>query len=102
MSKKFADKDPVETVLLTLDYAENLLQTGETINSAMWNIIVFSGTDPSPNAMLAAASIISGTTVSRLITGGIDGVVYKISCTVYTSIGQVLKLTGTQNVRTQT
>jgi hypothetical protein len=68
------------------------LTAGETINSAVVGVIVFSGTDASPNALLSGAPAISGSSVRQKFSGGVPGVIYGAVCSATTSHGQVLQL----------
>jgi hypothetical protein len=68
------------------------LQPGETISTQVVTASVYSGLDPSPASIISgAASVESTTQVWQLITGGVVGVIYKLLCTVTTSLGQTLQ-----------
>jgi hypothetical protein len=84
---QFTDKDPSEVVRLGVDFA-NLLDTGETINSATVGIRTVAGV--STAAMLSGAAEIDGSVVRQLVTGGVAGTHYKLSFIAVTSTGQTL------------
>ncbi len=71
------------------------LQVGETINSCTLNASVYSGTDPVPgNLLFGSPAIVNSTQVIQLVTGGVVGVIYEISCKILTSLGQNVVLAG--------
>lgn len=76
---------PSKSVGETLQYSFNFLdklQFGEAINGASVNVVVTSGIDPTPSAMLVGAPSFTATTASQDITGGVPGVIYTLVCTV--------------------
>jgi hypothetical protein len=82
-----------ETKLIPMDFISKL-GVGETILSASANIGVYSGTDPSPGAMLLGPIGVSGSIAAQYVTGGVVGTVYELLYTVVTSAGQTLELSG--------
>jgi flagellar biosynthesis protein FliR len=68
------------------------MSVSETILSASVAVSVYTGVDPSPSAILSGAATVSGKVVSQVLTGGVVGVVYALTCTAVTSLGQVLQL----------
>lgn len=76
----FPSKPVGETVPYVFDFSDKL-QFGESINGASVALVVSSGTDPNPSAMLDGAVVLGPTTVTQNITGGVVGVVYGIACT---------------------
>ena len=88
-------KDPSTTEYFKFDYTKDTrFEVGETIVSASINISVFRGKDPEPAQLLTGPVIISGLTVSQLVTGGVLGTTYDIQCLATTSSGQVLDSCG--------
>lgn len=88
-------KDPDSTEYFRFDYTnDSRFATGETIISATVTVTVMNGRDSNASALLSGPVIISGLTVSQLITGGILGVTYDIKCLATTSSGQVLDACG--------
>lgn len=69
-----SSKAPAEVVPITLDF-KNLLAS---IDALSVSVIVKSGIDNNPAALLYSSAQIVGTQVRQLIQGGIDGVVYVI------------------------
>jgi hypothetical protein len=66
----------------------------DTISTAVVTATVFTGVDPNPSAIISGAAVISGTTVTQKVTGGVSGVIYGIECTVTTSAGDTLVQSG--------
>jgi hypothetical protein len=91
-------QSPAEKRKITWDFsAAGWLAAGETISSA-----VVTGTnpltpgDPVAAAMvIGAAEVINATQVTQFIgLAGVIGTSYQFTCTINTSAGQVLSLTG--------
>ena len=82
-------KVPEETRLESFDYISRLGLT-ETLTSATATATVWIGTDASPSSVISGSASISGTVVTQGITGGIDGCIYLITVTAYTSLSQTL------------
>lgn len=80
-----------ETVIETFDFTSRL-SAAETISTASVAATVYSGTDSSPSSIISGSSTISGQKVTQKITAGTLGVVYKLLCTITTSLGQTLQL----------
>lgn len=70
------------------------LAPAETLSTAVTTCSVYSGLDPSPSSVIAAAATIVGQQVQQKLTGGVLGVIYELLCTVTTSLGQTLELSG--------
>ena len=92
-------KGPTEVVPLSFDFTADIA-TGATVQVVSVTVAVVSGSDASPGNLLQGAAIATGATVTQWITGGVDGVRYKILCTVDASDGQRLVLAAELNVRT--
>ena len=82
-------KRQTETVLVAFDFT-SFLNLGETVSTQVTTSSVWSGTDSSPAAMISGASSNASGVISQLITGGLAGVLYLLSCTITTSLGQTL------------
>jgi hypothetical protein len=89
----YPPKKLAETVQLAPNFI-SALQASETIATAVCTASVFSGTDPNPAAIISGAAAINGTIVTQLVTGGVLGCVYEFLCTVTTSLGQTLGMSG--------
>ena len=70
------------------------LAVGETISTAAVTAVVYSGTDASPSSLISGSASTSGTQVSQKLTGGTEGVIYKLTCTITTSASNTLVKTG--------
>jgi hypothetical protein len=80
----FAPKRAGETEIFTVDFVNKLLP-GETITSAVWSVTVVADIDPNPSAMVQGGAVISGSSVSQIIKGGVPGVRYAPICTAQTA-----------------
>jgi len=69
-----SNKAPAEVIPVTFDF-KNLLSS---IDSATVSVIVKTGTDSNPAALLYSSTQITGTQVRQLIQDGVNGVVYLI------------------------
>ena len=70
------------------------LAVGETISTSTVTAAVYSGTDASPSSLISGSASASGTQVSQKLTGGAEGVIYKLTCTITTSASNTLVKTG--------
>lgn len=77
----------------TFDFS-GLLAVGETISTQSVAAGVYSGTDATPSAIISGAASASGAVVTQKITGGTVGVIYELTCTITTSTGETLLLSG--------
>lgn len=76
----FPSKPVGETTAYTFDFSDRL-QFGESLNGASVALVVASGTDPNPSAMLSGPPAFNATKVTQNITGGVVGTIYGIACT---------------------
>jgi hypothetical protein len=67
------------------------LDAGETLLTASVTSTVYTGVDPAPAAIRSGLPVIDGNRVDQLMTGGVEGCVYELLCTVTTSLGQTLQ-----------
>ena len=88
MSTDFSYKITTENEQFTFDFSP-IMASSETISSASCTIEVKEGTDPSPNSIKVGSPSISGQLVSQRISGGLDGVIYRIEMSVTTSLTNV-------------
>lgn len=70
------------------------LGVGETISTQTCTAAVYSGTDASPSSIINGAATKSGAVVTQSITAGTEGVIYKMTCTITTSLSQTLVQIG--------
>lgn len=89
----FQIKPPTDTRTFYFDFTSNLA-VGETISTQTVSATVYSGTDSNPSAIISGSASASGAIVSQKITGGTEGVVYTLLCTITTSAGQTLTIAG--------
>lgn len=78
-----------ETITLRFEMLSRLA-VSETLATTVCAVEVFSGTDAAPENILSGTASISGTVVSQQITGGSEGVIYKVTCAVRTSDNNIL------------
>jgi hypothetical protein len=79
------------------------LNPGEVITGLpVITVMTYSGADASPQAILSGAPQVFGMTVRQLVTAGIAGVTYAITCKVVTNLGQTLEIVGLLAVTSET
>lgn len=93
MSGTFSYKLTTENELFTFDFSP-ILKSGETISTAACTIEVKDGDDPNPNSIKVGSPAINGALVVQRISGGINGVTYRLVMTVTTSATNVYTLVG--------
>jgi hypothetical protein len=93
MSASFSYKITTENEQFTFDYSP-VLGTTETISSATCTVTVKEGTDPTPSAIKVGSPVISGSQVAQRISGGLDGVIYRLEMTATTSATNVYTIVG--------
>jgi hypothetical protein len=93
----FPIKDPGETLPVAFEFQG--LDLAETLVTPTVTIITFAGVDATPNAVLWNVATISGIDVLQWVRAGVAGVDYKLTCSVITSAGRMLILTGKLPVR---
>jgi len=93
MANSFTYKIIDENELFSFDYTA-VLAPAETIISAVCNIIVVDGTDPSPSAILSGSPVISQAIVSQRVYHGLAEVTYRLEMVATTSYGNVFSVVG--------
>jgi len=88
MSASFSYKITTENEQFTFDFSPVLGST-ETISSATCTVEVKEGTDPSPSSIKVGSPTISGSQVAQRISGGLDGVIYRLEMTATTSLTNI-------------
>ena len=88
MSATFSYKITTENEQFTFDFSP-IMASSETISSASCVIQVKEGSDPSPSSIMVGSPVISGQTVAQRISGGLDGVIYRVEMTATTSLTNV-------------
>lgn len=70
----------------------SVMAVGETIATQVVTASVYSGNDPAPAALISGAAAVQNVTqVVQLFAAGVLGVIYKLLCTITTSLGQTLE-----------
>lgn len=87
----FSDDYPPDTILYAIDFV-NDLPPGDTIASAVWQVIVSTGSDPLPASHLNGAAVIVGTEVRQSISNLQSGVLYTMRALVTTQNGNKISL----------
>lgn len=93
MSASFTYKLTTENELFSFNYSP-ILATGETITAADCVVQVKDGSDSNPSAILVGSPAISGAVVVQRVSGGLNGVTYRLEMTVTTSLTNVYTLVG--------
>ena len=83
----FPAKLSTETHLLTFDFS-NDLPAGVTISTQVVTAAVYSGVDASPSSIISGSASDSSQTVTQLVTGGVSGTTYLLTCAITTSDSQ--------------
>jgi hypothetical protein len=71
-------KAVTEVIPITISFSD-MLQFGETVNGGAVSASVFSGTDPTPQAILSGLPTISASGLTQEITGGVAGNIYTLA-----------------------
>ncbi len=79
-----SNKSVSEVEFVTFDVSR-YLNGGETLSSATITVTVKTGVDATPNNIKSGSAQLSGGVVKQLITGGVAGVTYKLSCVIVTN-----------------
>jgi hypothetical protein len=87
---------PGASEILGMDFADQLA-AGETITAATVTMQLLpssTGTDAAPNSRVIGSASVSGSKVSQMVGGCIDGCYYAVIFTVTTSLSQSFPLEG--------
>lgn len=85
MADAFSYKITTESELFTFDFSQ-ILKPSETISTASSSVIVISGVDATPLAMIVGTPVVSGTLAYQRLVGGLTGVTYRLVITITTSL----------------
>ena len=88
MSASFSYKLTTENEQFTFAFSP-IMASGETISSADCVVQVKEGSDPSPSSIMVGSPVVSGQTAAQRISGGLDGVIYRVEMTATTSLTNV-------------
>lgn len=76
------------SAFIAFDYISQLT-SGETISGSSVTCSVFSGTDANPSALISGVTSVAGSIVTQKIVDGLTGVIYLLTCSATTSLGNV-------------
>ena len=62
---------------------------GESIVTAVVNVVVSSGVDPAPEDMLEGVTTVSNNIATQRVTGGLPGVIYDVVCAARSSLNNI-------------
>lgn len=86
-------KAPGATVSVVFDFI-SFLPSGVTLSAPVVQATVWAGVDGAPAAIISGSAAVSGSQVTQLITGGVAGVLYKLTAQATASNGQTLIMYG--------
>ena len=89
MSRNFSDKDPLEAVVLSVDFSQGLAQ-GETVQSATWTVTRENASEDTAAMLDGAVDISASPVVRQKVVGGSDGGTYLHRAKITTSAGRIL------------
>lgn len=85
-------KQPAETFLLAVDFSTTPLATGETLVLAGSSVTAtINGTDTAADIVTEGSVAVSGTKLQARLTGGDEGVIYKVSFRAATSMSNLFE-----------
>jgi hypothetical protein len=93
LAGSFPPADNVESKIYGFDFKRGL-SYGETIGTAVFEIFVVDGTDPSANSRLIGPATVSGTQARQRVAGLVPGVTYVLQASVTTNQGSIKSLWG--------
>ena len=80
-----------ETIPISVDFSDDLA-SGETITGSPVILVdVYTGADPDPSSILFNAATIAGNIVTQNVRLGLEGVIYDITFSVTTNLGNVFE-----------
>ena len=93
-------KNVSETINLRID-ASGLMDTGEAITAVLAYVVVWSGTDPNPSAILSGSPTVLTNVIRQNVIGGVAGVTYMLRFDLTTNQGNQRILTAPLSVLSQ-
>lgn len=93
MAEAFTYKLTTENEIFSFDFSQVLGAT-ETLSTASCSVLVMSGTDPNPSAILVGGASITGAKANQRISGGVSEVTYRLIMTVTTSASNTYTAVG--------
>jgi hypothetical protein len=80
--------NPDEAIPISFDFKKDFA-TGDNIQSVVWTLAAFEGTDAGAAGHLQGAPTISGQVTTQMVSGLVDGVVYRIRAKATSVLGSV-------------
>ena len=93
MAEAFTYKLTTENELFGFDFGQ-VLSPSETLTTASCSVIIMSGIDNNPSAILTGSAAITGSVANQRVTGGLSEVTYRLIMTVTTSLGNTFTAVG--------
>ena len=81
-------KTPTEEKLVTFDFTIEAV-SGSVLSGPIVEKSVITGDDPAAAGLTVGTAIVSGLQAQAMVSGGLDGVTYLLTCTVDASNGEV-------------
>lgn len=81
-------KTPTEAKLVTFDFTTEAV-ADNTLSSPTVAKALISGDDPAAVGLTVGAAVAVGLQAQALVSGGVDGAVYRLTCTATASNGEV-------------
>jgi len=98
MSTRLPVKGTHESVVLVFDFSASSAAS-ITVQLMEVSIELGVGVDPNVSSFATGAPQVSGTKVLQRVTGGVDGLDYRVECTVLTDTGDTLSVASIVPVR---
>jgi hypothetical protein len=92
---RLPEKGTLESVVLGFDFSLE----ATSVSTPQFIVTAELGVDPSPGMILGGSPVADGAVVLQRVDGGLDGVTYRVSCTVSTLEGDTLTLQALLPVR---
>lgn len=87
----FSDTTPAQSATYSIDFV-NDLAAGDSISSALWQILAISTADSNPQSHAVGSPTIVGTEVRQVCSGLLTGVLYTMRALVVTANGNRVSL----------
>ena len=81
-------KTPTEEKLITFDFTIEAVAGSVLTNPSVAKSVI-TGTDPGAAGLTVGGASVSGLQAQALVSGGLDGVTYQLTCTVDADNGEV-------------
>lgn len=91
-------KTPSEAKLVTFDFTTEAV-AGNTLSGPTVAKALISGNDPGAASLTVGSAVAVGLQVQALVSGGVDGADYQLTCTATASNGEVHQILAVLAVR---